>query len=77
MRGVLIHAPDGLVVTTDSLQLLGGAHRLVTAARVTLERRGSRLSGIGFDSDASLKTYRILGQLQAHVIDSTGDFHVD
>ncbi len=75
--GVRLEGRDGLVVTSDSLQLLGGAQRLMTAARVTLERRGSRVSGVGFDSDASLKTYRILGQLQAHVIDRTGDFHVD
>lgn len=75
--GVRLRGSDGLVVVTDSLQMLGGAQRLVTAARVTLERHGSRLSGVGFDSDASLKTYRILGQLQAHVIDTSGDFHVD
>ena len=75
--GVRIHAPDGLLVETDSLQLMSGARRLVTAARVRVSRRGSRLTGIGFDSDSSLKTYKILGKLEAHVVDSSGDLHVD
>ncbi len=75
--GVHIHARDGLQVDTDSLQLMSGARRLVTAARVTVRHDGSRLTGMGFDSDSSLRTYRILGQLQAHVVDTSGDFHVD
>lgn len=75
--GVRIHARDGLVVETDSLQLMSGAHRLVTAARVRVSRGGSRLTGVGFDSDSSLRTYKILGKLEAHVVDSSGDLHVD
>ncbi len=75
--GVRVVSRDGTVVRTDSMVWIAATQRLTTDAPVSVARHGATLTGRGFESDGSLRSYRILSDVHAHVTDIEGTFGRD
>lgn len=56
---VVIRSASGTVVTTDSVTRTHADHMLRSRALVTIKRPGETIRGTGFESDESMKKYRI------------------
>ena len=67
---VVMRNTNGVTVQADSLSWLNAARQVRTLSTVRIRKGESVLYGRGFESDANLHSYRILGDLRAHVVTS-------
>ena len=69
---VIVTTTDGVRIETSSLRYLNREQKIVSDAFVRLERNGTVVTGVGFESDPSLEHFTLKRQVRAQVQTSDG-----
>ena len=69
---VVVTTTDGVRIETSSLRYLNREQKIVSDAFVRLERHGTVVTGVGFESDPSLEHFTLKRQVRAQVQTSDG-----
>jgi LPS export ABC transporter protein LptC len=64
---VVVTTEDGVRIETSSLRFLNRERKIVSDAFVRLERHGTVVTGVGFESDPSLEHFTLKRKVQAQV----------
>jgi LPS export ABC transporter protein LptC len=69
---VVVTTTDGVRIETSSLRYLNREQKIVSDAFVRLERNGTVVTGVGFESDPSLEHFVLKRRVQAQVQTTEG-----
>jgi LPS export ABC transporter protein LptC len=69
---VHVTTKNGVTMETDSLRFLNRTGRIVSDGFVRVTRQGDVLTGIGFESDATLEHFRLRREVRAEVRSAGG-----
>ncbi len=69
---VVLQTTEGWRMTTEELHFLNSAHRIQSDKLVRVEKEGSVLEGVGFESDPNLVHFEFLHEVRATVRPGVG-----